>query len=175
MDDQDTVSLMGEVAFLQRIVDLNYTWAVPRQDSVVTVAFSPVAAAASSSTSSRTFTLRSEAGEVRFTAAPGTAAEAAASIAAGNLSDASFAQTYIPGGRQSGIRLNKKCADKLRDELYTAYVAPSTDVVAVIEVEGSPGVPATRWMYSNREYFIEIELAMMELVSAGVNVPDTLR
>lgn len=171
MDDQDTTSLMGEVAFLQRIVDLNYTWAVPRQDSVVTAAFSSVAA----SSSSRTFTLRSEAGEVRFTAAPGTGAAAAAAVAAGNLSDASFARTYVPGGRQSGVRLNKKDADRLRDELYTAYVAFPVDVVAVIEVEGSPGVPGTRWMYSNREFFLDVEPAMMELVSAGVNMPDMLR
>ena len=119
VDDQDTVSLMGEVAFLQRIVDLNYTWAVPRQDSVVAIAQSSSAAAA---TTTRTFTLRSEAGEVRFTAAPGTAAEAAAAVAAGNLSDTSFAKTYIPGGRQSGIRMNQKGAEKLRDELYVPYV-----------------------------------------------------
>jgi hypothetical protein len=140
VDDQETVSLLGEVAFLQRLVDLNYTWAVPRQDGVATVAFSSAAAA-----TSRTFTLRSEAGEVRFTAAQGTTTEASASIAAGNLSDTAFARTYVPGGRQSGVRLNKKWADKLRDDLYTAFVESSTDVLAIIQVEGSPGVPASRW------------------------------
>ena len=53
--------------------------------------------------------------------------------------------------------------------------AAGTDVLAIIEVEGSPGVPASRWMYSNREFFIDMEPAMMELVSAGVNVPEMLR
>uniref|UniRef100_A0A7S0STV0 EF-hand domain-containing protein n=1 Tax=Mantoniella antarctica TaxID=81844 RepID=A0A7S0STV0_9CHLO len=168
VDDQETVSLLGELAFLQRIVDLNYTWAVPRHDTMVTASFSPAAL------SSKSFTLRSEAGEVRFTAAPGDAAAAVAAVV-GDLSDTVVAQTYVPGGRQSGVRLNKKGADALRGQLYDAFVATTIDVLAIIQVEGSPGVPASRWMYSNREFFIDMEPALMELVSAGVNVPTLLR
>jgi hypothetical protein len=54
---------------------------------------------------------------------------------AGNLSDTTFAQTYIPGGRQSGIKLNKDWADEIRNTLYTPYILTNTDVIAIIEVE----------------------------------------
>jgi hypothetical protein len=36
-------------------------------------------------------------------------------------------------------------------------------------------VPSTRWLYSNREFFIDLEPAMMELVSLRFNVPELLR
>ena len=36
-------------------------------------------------------------------------------------------------------------------------------------------MPSTRWLYSNREFFIDLEPAMMELVSLRFNVPELLR
>ena len=88
-----------------------------------------------SAATTRTFTLRSEGGEVRLSAMQGTSAEVVTAIAAGNLSSSTFAQTYIPGGRQTGIKLNKNWADEIRDTLYTPYILLNTDVIAIIEVE----------------------------------------
>jgi hypothetical protein len=86
------------------------------------------------------------------------------------------ASFWAPTGRSptTGIRMVKAHALKLMDEVGKEYghLLATKDVVVVIDVLPSPGVPRSRWLYVSRPVFLAINPSMLYFLSAGLLVPE---
>ena len=80
-------------------------------------------------------------------------------------------------GQPDGLRLAKYDSDALISEIRDVYGAMDAegDVLVVIDVVSSPGVPEQRWIYATRKIFLEIDPPTLHLLSLGLLVPDMKR
>jgi hypothetical protein len=145
--------------FLHKLQRMGDTTLVPGCHRVATV---------ESGTTRRSVTLWSDTGEVRFTRNVGTTYVDRTTSEHGVFRDT---------GQAEGLRLAKYDSDALISEVRDVYGAMDAegDVLVVIDVVSSPGVPEQRWIYATRKIFLEIDPPTLHLLSLGLLVPDMKR
>ena len=144
--------------FLDKLERMGDTTLVPGCHRVATV---------SDGTTRRSVTLWSDTGEVRFTRDIG-----------GNVDRMTDEHgVFRDTGQPEGLRLAKYDSDALISEVRDVYGSfdAEGDVLVVIDVVSSPGVPEQRWIYATRKIFLEIDPPTLHLLSLGLLVPDMKR
>ena len=126
--------------FLDKLQRMKDTTLIPGCHRVATV---------QDGTTRRSVTLWSDTGEVRFTRNVG-----------GNVDRTTDEHgVFRDTGQPDGLRLAKYDSDALISEVRDVYGSfdAEGDVLVVIDVVSSPGVPEQRWIYATRKIFLEID------------------
>ena len=141
-------------SFLDELARMGDTTLIPGCHRVATV---------QDGTTRRSVTLWSDAGEVRVTK--------------GKDRTTDEHGVFRDTGQPEGLRLAKYDSDALISEVRDVYGSSDAqgDVLVVIDVVSSPGVPEQRWIYATRKIFLEIDPPTLHLLSLGLLVPDMKR
>lgn len=95
-----------------------------------------------------------------------------------NASGDAYNRTFLTlENSPQGIRLSKRDADRLVEALQEDFgkSSASGDVFATIDVAAAPGVPASRWVYTTRPFFLNVDPAYLTFLSAGLLAPRVMR
>ena len=147
-------NVITQGSFLDTLQRMKDTTLIPGCHRVATV---------QDGTTRRSVTLWSDTGEVRFTK--------------GVDRTTSDHGVFRDTGQPDGLRLAKYDSDALISEIRDVYGSfdAEGDVLVVIDVVSSPGVPEQRWIYATRKIFLEIDPPTLHLLSLGLLVPDMKR
>ncbi len=80
---------------------------------------------------------------------------------------------YFPADRVPGLKMSSPDADDILGEVRDVYGPrdATEDVFVTIDVHSTPGVRASRWVYTTRPIFLYLQPALIEFLSAGLLNP----
>lgn len=80
---------------------------------------------------------------------------------------------YFPDDRVPGLKMSAPDADDILGEIRDVYGPRDSadDVFVTIDVHSTPGVRASRWVYTTRPIFLYLQPALIEFLSGGLLNP----